>query len=195
MALQTLDHPSEPSPVMLETIFLDPRNAADGGDVAATPSQVGFAEVTNGRLHWHGSLAEPGRRLASFHRRLVTAIVRGTPLPIECLGIREADRLVARLEAIWAGYAEARRLDPDPESWIQTLEFASGPLFIDWCHTLCCEVLGEPIDRLPTDDGSGDEHWFSLAADDLAAHLQAVLRGEGAFSPQDPIRVPWRRSA
>ena len=104
-------------------------------------------------------------------------------------------RLVARLEAIWAGYAEARRLDPDPESWIQTLEFASGPLFIDWCHTLCCEVLGEPIDRLPTDDGSGDEHWFSLAADDLAAHLQAVLRGEGAFSPQDPIRVPWRRSA
>ena len=155
----------------------------------------GFAEVVAGRLHWDAALTESGRRLQSFHRRLVSAIVRDQPLPVECEWIQEADRLVTRLRDIWAGYAEARRIDPDPRSWEQTLEYASEPLFVDWCHTLCCQVLGEPIDRVSVDDGSGDEHWFSLAAQELGPQLQAILRGRGAFSPPDPIRMPWCRSA
>ena len=155
----------------------------------------GFAEVVAGRLHWNAALTDSGRRLQSFHRRLVSAIVREEPLPVECEWIQEADRLVKRLRDIWAGYEEARRIDPEPQAWVQTLEFASQPLFVDWCHTLCCQVLGEPIDRVSANDGSGDEHWFSLADQELGPQLQAVLCGQGVFSPQDPIRMPWRRSA
>lgn len=182
------DSPSDPA-----TPFWDVPD--EEAEITSMSPADGFAEVVAGRLHWDAALTESGRRLQSFHRRLVSAIVRDQPLPVECEWIQEADRLVTRLRDIWVGYAEARRIDPDPRSWEQTLEYASEPLFVDWCHTLCCQVLGEPIDRVSVDDGSGDEHWFSLAAQELGPQLQAILRGRGAFSPQDPIRMPWRRSA
>ncbi len=195
MSDEILDRSYQTCSALLGDCSWEPSESSSSLELSTIDLDQAFAEVTGGRLQWRGSVADIGFRLSSFHRRLVSAIVHGTALPIECRWIREADRLVSRLNDLWDGYAEARRFDPDPESWIQTLEFASGPVFTDWCHTLCCAVLGEPIDRIPVEDGSGDEQWFSLAADDLALHLQALLRGDGAFTPHDPIRIPWRRSA
>ncbi len=185
---------------VLSPVFADRSDAMAsniGWDIELDTPDLGegLAELIGGRLHWSDDLARVGSRLEGLHRRLVAAIVDQGPLPIECEHIRRTDRLVARIRGLWSDFAEARRHDPDPKSWCRTLELATEPFFIDWCHALCCDVLGEPIDRIAMGDGEGDERWCTLAASELGPLMHAVLDGRGGCSLQDPIRMAWRRSA
>ncbi|MAC74909.1 MAG: hypothetical protein CMJ22_04905 [Phycisphaerae bacterium] len=163
------------------------------GDLAVrirpTPHQV--AEVSDRGLVLIEALAPLDARLRALHGRIVSAVVRGGPLPVACETLPEIDHLVARIEVEWNETMRAgSRRDPDLEQWSRCLLAATEGCFTNWCFACLCELSGGGLIRIDADRGDFGEAWVADEPTLLAADLATALDGDRIDLAVDPLRRP-----
>ncbi|MHC4245782.1 MAG: hypothetical protein ACYTDE_06550 [Planctomycetota bacterium] len=165
----------------------------DDGDVMAPTCLATHrvADVSNRGVVFVEALAGMDARLRSLQRRIVSAVVRGEPMPTACETLPEIDHLVARIEAEWnETMRDGSRRDPDPEQWSRCLLAATESCFTAWCFDCLCELSGGGLVRIDADGGESGEAWIADEPVLLAEDLATALDGDRIDLVADPLRRP-----
>ncbi|MCP4834209.1 MAG: hypothetical protein GY895_05530, partial [Phycisphaera sp.] len=70
-------------------------------DVVSSSAAHRVADVSDGGVVFVEAFAPLDSKLRSLHRRIVSAVVRGEPMPVACETLPEIDHLLARIETAW----------------------------------------------------------------------------------------------
>lgn len=168
----------------------------DAGETAevlapAFPTTNRVAEVSDHGILFVEALAALDARIRSLQQRIISAVVRGEPLPGACETLPEMDHLVARIQAEWnETMRDGSRRDPDLDQWSRCLLAATEASFTAWCFACLCELSGGGLVRIDAEGAGSGETWVADEPGLLAEDFANALDGDRVGLVADPLRRP-----